>query len=141
DLLKQGLTPEKLSMTVARGAVVGLIPVFGVTTVVSTLLALRLRLNVAGTVLVSYIVHPLQLLLLVPFIKAGGYLSGGSAIKFTVAGMMRMLKTDWLTALQKLWLANLLGVVVWLVVAIPLAFLIYYITLPIFRKYVAKQLV
>ncbi|MDX5443754.1 MAG: DUF2062 domain-containing protein, partial [Hymenobacteraceae bacterium] len=50
DLLKQGLTPEKLSLTVAIGAVVGLIPVFGVTTVFSTLLALRLRLNVAGTV-------------------------------------------------------------------------------------------
>lgn len=44
-LLKQGMTPEKLAFTVAIGAVLAVFPVLGSTTILCTLAAMVLGLN------------------------------------------------------------------------------------------------
>lgn len=141
DLLKAGITPEKLSLTVSLGTVIGVIPVIGAATLIGTLLATRLKLNAPVLLLISYFLNPLQALAAFPLIKFGMFLFGGKQLNYTFEQMLALVKKDWLMALDKLWVANLLGVAAWALLAVPVGFLIYYSMLPVFRKVVRKQAV
>ena len=133
------MTPHKLAVTVAVGTVVGILPGLGVTTVMGTALAARFRLNIAATVLVSYLVHPLQLLLIIPFIKAGVFMFGLDDLKLTLDEMIAMFKMDWLAALNKLWMANLAAVLAWAILVIPVGALLYFALLPILKRVLPKS--
>lgn len=139
NLLQQGMTPKKLAATVAVGAVVGIMPAFGFTTVVSTALAARLRLNIAATVLISYLVQPLQLLLLLPFVQLGVLLFGLGELELSIAEMQAMFRADWLNALQQLWVANLAAVSVWAMAALPTGTVLYLGLFPLFKKVLPAQ--
>ncbi|WP_347157001.1 DUF2062 domain-containing protein [Pontibacter chitinilyticus] len=139
NLLKQGMTPHKLAVTVALGTVVGTVPAIGITTMMGTALAARFRLNIAATVLVSYLVQPLQLLLALPFIRAGIALFGLEELRLSLHEITAMFKEDWLNALHKLWLANLAGVSAWALMAIPGGIVLYLLMLPIFKLVLPKK--
>ena len=66
-LLKQGISPEKISLGMACGIVLGVFSVLGATTILCGLAAVMFRLNLPATQLVNYMVCPLQLVLLVPY--------------------------------------------------------------------------
>ncbi len=138
NLLREGMTPHKLAATVDLGSMVGLVPALGVTTVMSTALAARFRLNIAATVLVSYLVHPLQLLLAIPFIQAGVRLMGLSTLRLSLSEMRAMFTADWLDALNQLWQANLAGIAVWALMALPTGGVLYLLLVPIFRRVLPK---
>ena len=138
NLLKQGMTPHKMAVTVALGTVVGVVPALGVTTVMGTAIAARFRLNIAATVLISYLVQPLQLLLLIPFVKAGVYLLGLNELKLTLDEMILLFRMDWLEALNQLWVANLAGLLVWALLALPVGVLLYYLLLPVLHRVLPK---
>ena len=69
--LRQGLSPERLAWTVAVGLALGVYPVLGVTTFLCLGAAHAARLNQPVIHLVNQAAYPLQLLLLVPFMKVG----------------------------------------------------------------------
>lgn len=138
NLLKQGMTPHKLASTLALGTTLGLVPMFGVTTVMVTAIAARLRLNIAATILVSYLVHPLQLLLIIPFVKAGIFMFGLADLKMSLAEMIALFRSDWLEALNKLWMANLAAVSAWAIMALPIGMLLYYMLLPLLHRVLPK---
>jgi len=128
------MSPGKLATTIAVGAVVGVVPAIGVATILATALAARLRLNIAATVLIVYLMQPLQILLAIPFIRLGIFWFGMSELRLSLDEMLTMFRTDWLHALKELWIANLAGLSAWALLAIPIGFLLYFITLPIFRR-------
>jgi uncharacterized protein (DUF2062 family) len=132
------MTPHKLAVTVSLGTVVGVLPFFGITTVLGTALAARFRLNIAATVLVSYLVQPLQLIFFLPFIKAGIFMFGLEELRLSLEEMVAMFRADWLNALAKLWVANLAGVSVWAIVALPVGTVLYFALLPLLRKVLPK---
>lgn len=132
NLLKQGMTPHNLAVTVALGTVVGVVPALGLTTILATALAARFRLNIAATVLISYLAQPLQLLFYIPFIRMGIYLFGMSELRLSLDEMQAMFKTDWLEALNKLWLANLAGLSAWALAAAPVGVVLYLLMRPLF---------
>jgi uncharacterized protein (DUF2062 family) len=72
--LSKGITPQRLALTLALGVAVGCIPVVGIPTLVCAALALCLRLNLPAIQAANYLVMPLQLLLIVPFIRIGGWI-------------------------------------------------------------------
>jgi uncharacterized protein (DUF2062 family) len=139
DLLKAGITPEKLAITIALAAVIGVIPAIGVATILGTLLASRFKLNAPVMLLISYFMNPVQVLIAFPLIKLGIYLFGGAKLHYNFDQMLALVKKDWLTALDKLWVANLLGIAAWALLAVPAVIGIYYATLPLFRKVVRAQ--
>ena len=74
--LRQGITPEKVALTIALGCALGIFPILGSSTLLCALAAIRLRLNLPVIQLVNYLVYPLQLILLLPFYRAGETLFG-----------------------------------------------------------------
>jgi uncharacterized protein (DUF2062 family) len=72
--LRQGTSPRRLALTLALGFAIGCLPVVGIPTALCALLAVALRLNLPAIQVANYAVMPLQLLLIVPFVRLGGWL-------------------------------------------------------------------
>src|SRR5208282_6377489 len=72
--LRQGISPRRLALTLALGFAIGCIPVVGIPTVLCSALALALRLNLPAIQAANYVAMPLQLALIVPFVRLGGWL-------------------------------------------------------------------
>ena len=139
-LLRQGLSPEQLALTVAVGVGVGLVPMLGAITTVATLVALRLRLNVAAMQLVSHMMTPFQLLLIVPMLRQGARLLGNAQEKELTLTQIRLLFAhDWRAALHLLWRAELGALVLWLVGGTPLVVVLYFVLKPLFRRMAARR--
>jgi uncharacterized protein (DUF2062 family) len=139
NLLTQGMTPHKLAFTIALGAVVGVVPAIGLTTFMGTALAARFRLNIAATILVSYLMQPLQIILIIPFAKMGIAMMGLQELRFSLTEITTMFKADWLAALSILWKANLAAVSAWLLLAVPAGGILYLVSLPLFMKFLPKR--
>lgn len=72
--LRQGISPRRLALTLALGCAVGCIPVVGIPTLLCAGLALGLRLNLPAIQAANYAVMPLQIFLIVPFVRLGGWI-------------------------------------------------------------------
>ena len=139
-LLRQGLSPEQLALTVAVGVGVGLVPFLGAITTLATLAALRLRLNVAAMQLVSHLMTPFQLLLIIPLLRQGARLLGNAQEKeLSLAQMRQLFAHDWRAALHLLWRAELGALALWLLGVIPLMAVLYFTLKPLFRRVAARR--
>jgi len=134
QLLRQGTTPEKIALSIAIGAVLGSMPFIGVTTALCFVIASLLRLNLVAIQLVNYLMYPVQLILFVPFIRAGERLYRANHLALTVGQIDRLLHTNLTQAVEILWTAMWHALTVWAVVA-PLAVgIIYLLLTPVIRR-------
>jgi uncharacterized protein (DUF2062 family) len=92
--LTQGVSPSRLAAALALGAVLGVFPVLGTTTLLSALAAATLRLNQPAIQVSNYVAYPLQLALYLPFFRAGAALFGGPPVTFTLSQVQAELAAD-----------------------------------------------
>lgn len=124
--LRQGVTPPQIALTLALGAVLGIFPILGACTLLCAIAGVALRLNQPLIQLVNYLVYPLQVLLLIPFYRAGERLFGADPVPIVdVAALIaRFGESPWQFLLDY-GRVGLYGIAVWLLVAPPLAALLY----------------
>jgi uncharacterized protein (DUF2062 family) len=72
--LRQGISPSRLALTLALGFAIGCIPLLGTPTILCIALAVGLRLNFPVIQAANCIATPLQLILIVPFMRMGNWL-------------------------------------------------------------------
>lgn len=77
--LRQGISPQRLALTLALGFAIGCIPVIGIPTALCLLVALGLRLNVPAIQAANYAAMPLQVALIFPFLRLGGWMFASAA--------------------------------------------------------------
>ena len=133
--LRQGITPQRLALTLALGFAIGCIPVVGIPTLVCAALALTLRLNLPAIQAANYIVMPLQLLLIVPFVRLGGWLIPAridpvASQPFQASALLHASPQVLVT--QMGWLAGQ-ALLAWLLLAIPVVLLLTF-TLPLLLR-------
>ncbi|MEJ7664682.1 MAG: DUF2062 domain-containing protein [Hymenobacter sp.] len=141
SLLKAGLSPSSLALTVGLGVAFGLAPTFGLTTIISTAAALRLRLNVAAMQLVCHVLSPLQLLLLLPLLRWGATLLGHGQLvaSLSLKEIEHMAKAEgWGSVLHLLWRAELGALLIWAVAAVPVVLGLYVGLRPLFKRVIAR---
>lgn len=125
-LLSQGIGPEQLALSLAIGLVVGVFPVMGTTTVLCTIAALALRLNLVAIQAVHLAATPLQLALIIPFVRVGERLVGADPQPLTIAQGMALIQQGVGHAIVALWGAIVHSVIGWLALA-PFALLLVYL--------------
>jgi uncharacterized protein (DUF2062 family) len=138
EFLKQGVSPTKLALALAIGVTLGILPLLGVTTLICTLLAFRLKLNMAFIQLVNYIVYPIQLLLYIPFFKIGAGLFSNETFDYSLGDITTMLAADAIGTITKFFFINLYGVLLWLCIAPVLFAISYFVGRTIFKT-MSKQ--
>lgn len=131
--LRQGITPEKIALTAALGAVIAVFPILGSTTVLCGLVAWGLRLNQPIIQLVNYLCYPLQFVLLLPFYRAGEWF-GAPHVALSIPEMMSRFQAGPMEFIAEFGLVALGGVAAWIVAA-PLAIMALYFGLrPALRR-------
>jgi len=135
EFLKQGISPEKLALTCALGVIVGILPIWGITTFLCFGIAAIFRINIVMLQLVHYFVYPLQLILIIPFIKAGTFIFGVNPLPYALDELITKFSNNFWDELKQVGFAITLGVGVWAVVSVPLGLSIYFISHRLFVKW------
>lgn len=133
-LLRQGVTPERLAMSVALGIGIGLVPVLGVSTALCAAAALAFGLNLPAIQLVNYLLTPAQLLLIIPQLRFGEWLAGAPAFPITLESGLEMLSQGVWSTVRELSTAILHATLGWLVAAPLAVFLLYLLLAEVFRR-------
>jgi len=130
DQIRQGLSPHEIALTLAVGLCLSVSPALGTTTMFCAIAAVVLRLNQPLIQLVNVLVYPLQLLLLVPFLRAGELLFGAPHTPLAPAKIMAMGTVDLFGTIAAFWTVGWHGTVVWALVSPPAGLLVYAIARP-----------
>lgn len=133
-LLSQGTSPEKLALSITSGLIIGILPILGTTSLLCAGVALIFRLNLPVVQLANYLVYPLQLLLVIPFVSMGAFLFNAQPITVSPDELVLLFQSDFRAALA--FFADLLvyATVTWLIGSIPLSVLLYSVVVFLFRQ-------
>jgi len=129
--LRQGVSPRRLALTLALGFAIGCIPVVGAPTAVCALLAVGLRLNLPAIQAANYAAMPLQVALIVPFVRLGGWLMTRMP---HMALAFRRLAPMQVHFFPKMFQWALQGLVAWTVIAAPTVILLTLALIPLLRR-------
>jgi uncharacterized protein (DUF2062 family) len=134
DLLRQGVTPEKIALSLAFGLGVGVFPVLGVSTVLCTIIAIVLRLNLPAIQLVNYLASPLQLALIIPFVRVGEFFLGLSPQPLSITEGFRLMAIGVFHAITVLWDAIVHAALGWIAIGPVLILVLYQVFRPLMLR-------
>jgi len=114
--LKQGATPEGLADSIAAGLLAGTLPFLGLTTALAALLGWRMRLNHPVLQAVNYALSPVQLALIVPFVRLGERILGADPVPLSPVEVVKAFGADPLNALQRFGMSGLHAFLAWVLI-------------------------
>jgi uncharacterized protein (DUF2062 family) len=139
DLLRQGITPEKIALSVALGAAIGVFPALGTTTTLCAIVALVLRLNLPAIQIVNYFMYPVQVVLLLPFFRLGEKLFRAQHLPLSISRIYEMIHAGAWNAIKLLWTTTWHAIVVWALLAPSFVVLAYLSLIPLLRRAMPRQ--
>lgn len=128
SMIKEGMTPKKITLCISLGITLGIFPVLGMTTVLCTLAAFAFRLNLPAIQLVNYMVYPIQLALLAPFYGAGSWLFDQQRMRIAGENLIAMIQNDFWGSMTGLWNLTLYAIFTWSIIC-PILLVVLYLTL------------
>ena len=134
EWLKCGIAPRQLAFTLALGFAIGCIPLLGVTTGICALIAILLRLNMPAIQAANWVAMPLQVVLLIPFLRMGQWLFRGESSAFNPAQLLLQIEAaPWRSLLQ---MSGLFGhaVLAWMITAGPALVLMTVLLTPLMHR-------
>ncbi len=138
NLLRQGVTAEKLAFSIALGAALSCFPIFGTTTILCTIVALAFRLNLPAIQVGNYLALPLQLALFVPFLRLGERLTHAPRMSLAPEQLLAMAKTSPDQTMHMLLAGQWHSILAWLIVAPVMALLFYLLLRPLMKLLLAR---
>jgi uncharacterized protein (DUF2062 family) len=135
NLLKQGVSPEKLSLSIAFGAVIGILPILGATTLICAAIAIILRLNLPAIQLFNYLVYPLQILLIIPFMTLGAYLFHVDLPPLSVAELTVLFQENFWGTLSAFMETIIYAIIAWFLLCAPLFAGIYFLFVSALKRF------
>ncbi len=133
-VLRIGVTPEKIALSIAIGLVLGVFPIFGVTTVLCLIAALALRLNVVVMEIFNYVAYPLHVALLIPFLRLGEHLLRLEPLKVSLRAVKAQVAADPWSAFIIFARLEVRAIAGWLPVAPLAVFALYLALAPLLRR-------
>jgi uncharacterized protein (DUF2062 family) len=120
-LLRMGATPRTLAWSIAVGLLVGINPVIGTTTVVCLAVTFPFRLNLVAAQIANHAMFPLELALVIPFIRLGALIFRTAAMPLSPHLFFEVAKTSPLALMRELWLWEWAAIAVLAVPVIAMA--------------------
>ena len=139
DLLRQGVTPEKMALSLALGGALGVFPALGCTTLLCTIVAIVLRLNLPAIQIVNYFVYPIQIALLLPFFRLGEKLFRAAPLPVSIAQIQGMIHANAWAAVRFLWTTTWHAIVAWGLIAPVFVGLAYLILTPVLQRVLHRE--
>lgn len=130
-LLRMGATPQRLAWSLAIGIVVGLNPVLGTTTALCLAIAIAFRLNVVAAQLANHAMFPLEIVLVIPFIRLASRVFRTSTMPLSAGVFMAHARTAPLALIRLVWVWEWHAFLLWLLLATIAAPLIALVLTPL----------
>ena len=140
DLLRQGVTPEKMALSLALGVALGVFPMLGTTTALCALVAFIWRLNLPVIQIVNYFVYPLQIALLLPFFRLGEKLFGAPHLPLSASQILATVHASFWDATRFLWTTIWHAALAWCLIAPVFVGLAYVLLVPLLQRAVRRTL-
>ena len=130
----QGVTVQKMALTIALGMALGLFPILGSTTVLCAIIALWFRLNQPVIQVVNYLMYPLQIILIVVFVRIGEWIMRAPPVSFSIPEMLRKFHESPVKFMHEFGMTGLHAIIAWLLIAPLLVTVLYWALRPSLKK-------
>jgi len=137
--LTQGITPDKIALTLALGCTLGIFPILGSGFLLCGVAAWALKLNQPIIQATGTLTYPLQLLLLIPFYRSGEWLSGAPAIPLSIPVLIGRFFENVPLFLREYGMTGVRGILVWSLTA-PFVLTALYFSLRSLLRRIARRL-
>lgn len=137
QILKRGAEPKQLAFSTALGTTLGLFPICGVTVLLCgmAIALLRSRCHAPSVLLANFIATPIELSLMIPFLRLGELISGGPHFPLTTDTLKKVLTGH---ASREVLLGVFHALLGWLVAAPFIVGALYTALVPCFKYLVQK---
>lgn len=134
EMFTQGASPKAISECVVLGALIGLVPLFGTSTVTLTIVAARRHLNMPAIHAVNWLMAGPQLALWIPFMRVGERLFQSQPLPLQPGQILELLRGDALQCLQHSGIAVVHALTGWIVLCVPLSWVCYVLLIALMRR-------
>ena len=133
-MLRYGVTPEKVAISLALGAAFGVFPIVGTSTLLCFAAALLFRLNHPAIQLANYLMYPFQLPLILVYVRLGETLVASPRVPFDLGVLAVTLRADPTAFVARFGLTVLHALLGWSAAAPLLIGFLYLAALPLMRR-------
>lgn len=133
-----GATPRTLAWSIAAGLVIGINPIVGTTTILCLGAAFSFRLNLVASQIANHAMFPLELVLVVPFIRLGSRVFHTAAMPLSPHSFLIAVRTAPLALTRQLWLWEWHAFVLWAAISVLAAPLLALALTPILERLLSR---
>ena len=137
-LLRMGATPRTLAWSIAAGLLIGINPIIGTTTALCLAAAFSFRLNVVASQIANHAMFPLELVLVIPFIKLGSRVFHTAAMPLSPGLFLHAVRTAPIALTRQLWLWEWHAFVLWAALSVVTAPLLAVALTPLLKRLLAR---
>jgi len=117
DQLKQGVSPEKIAQSLAWATALGIFPILGTTSFLCAIIGMRLRLNHIAMQTLNWIMYPVQIALIIPYLKLGNWIFLQTEMNLSLVQISQRFAENFGAAAADLGGLALRGIGAWLLTA------------------------
>jgi uncharacterized protein (DUF2062 family) len=132
-LLRMGASPRTLAWSIAAGLLIGINPVVGTTTIFCLAAAFSFRLNVVASQIANHAMFPVELALVVPFIRLGSRVFHTAPMPLSPRLLLLAVRTAPLAVTRDLWVWEWHAFVLWAAISAVAAPLIALLLTPLLQ--------
>jgi uncharacterized protein (DUF2062 family) len=136
--LKQGITAKQLALACAVSLAISVNPFIGTTTLLCLLAGKIFRLNHVVMQIINYFSYPLQIALIIPWIRLGEKLSGSEAQVIEISQMKAEFSRSFVDFVTKFFQMGAHAFLGWLVIVPWATWILYKILVLIFKRYITR---
>ena len=136
--LKQGITAKDLALASAVSLAIAVNPFIGTTTLLCLLAGKIFRLNHVVMQTINYFSYPLQIALIIPWIRLGEKLTGSEAQMIEFAQMKAEFSQSFANFVSKFCQLGVHAFLGWLVVVPWATWIVYRILLLVFKRFITR---
>jgi uncharacterized protein (DUF2062 family) len=136
--LTQGVTPDRLALTLAIGTACSLLPFLGLTTLLNLLIGLWLRLNQPILQTVNYLLTAVQLSLILVYVRLGEFIWRAEPVPLSIPTLVSAFRENRWSFLERFGLTGVHAATAWLLTSPLLVAAIYFPVRPLLRRFARK---
>ena len=137
-LLRMGATPRRLAWSIAIGLLIGLNPMLGTTTLFCLAVSFPFRLNIVAAQIANHAMFPLEVALVIPFIRLGSRVFHTAAMPLSAHLFLELARRSPLALVRQIWLWEWHALVLWAAIALVAVPLIALALTPLLERLLAR---
>ena len=136
--LKQGITAKDLALACAVSLAIAVNPFIGTTTILCLLAGKIFRLNHVVMQIINYFSYPLQIALIIPWIRLGEKITGAEAQVIEISQMQADFSRSFVDFVTKFFQMGAHALLGWLIVIPWATWIVYKILVLIFKRFITR---